>query len=664
MFHFSKSKHINFKDLHQEADGLIGHIPPVKKRRRLNLSYKILKYFFLAIIYLFLLLFILLLTQVFNLKQVYDQAMHGKANLEQAVVFAKQDNFSQAAKLAKLAESNFNISINKIEEIKKHNFISSFPLFLNQINDAEGLLISVQFLSKAVYNGANFGQSLEVFFVGDKKFNFSKLSLDEKRGVLKKIHESTPELNGIKADLDLAYINLDQINTTGILLVFKDKISLIKKQINEASSILEKAVPLSQMIPALAGYPSEVNYLVLLQNNDELRPTGGFLGTYGLLKIKDGDILNFNTHDIYHLDMPVQSKMNITPPEPIKKYLNDKWYLRDANWSPDWPTSAKTIDDFYKTESALNSQAEKISQFDGIIAITPKLITDFLKITGPVIVEGQSYNQDNFQDLLQYRVERGYMILGVSSWQRKEVIGEISKKIKLKIFDLPPRKWSEIINATINNLTAKNLLFYLKDSQLENIAVENNWAGEIKNYNSDYLMVVDANLAALKTDAVMSRSINYIVTENNDGLFSKLTLNYSHNGKPDWKTSAYKSYTRVYAPLGSRLINISGYDAKKIDTGIEAGKTWFGFFLVVAPGEINNIKLDYKLPSSVIFNNSYGLYMQKQPGKELENLSVDLSFKNVIKSYSPASLYMLKSGPAELKWKGDLEIDRSFNVNF
>lgn len=664
MFQFSKSKHVNFKALHEAADDLIGRIPPVKKRRRLNLSYKILKYFSWLIISLFFLLLVLLSSQFFGLKQIYDQANLGKTNLEQAVAFARRDDFSRAAGFARQAENNFNFSIDGIERLKNNFFINHLPLALSQLNDAERLLISVQFLSQAVAGGANFGLSLEALAGGDEKFNFNKLSPEAKRNVLRKIFESAPELNGIKADLDLAYINLEQVSASGILFALKNKINQVKKQISEAGLILEKAVPLSQMIPALAGYPSQVNYLVVLQNNDELRPTGGFLGTYGVLKIKDGDIASFNTHDIYHLDMPVQAKINIAPPEPIRKYLNDKWYLRDANWSPDWPTAAKTIDRFYQAESVLNPAAEKISKFNGVLAMTPKLITDFLKITGPIIVEGQAYDENNFQDLLQYRVEKGYEILGVSKWQRKEVIGEIAKKLKIKIFDLPSRQWSEIISAAINNLTEKNLQFYLTDSQLENIAVANGWAGEIKNYYGDYFMVVDANLAALKTDAVMRRSLNYKVTEGANGLFSKLTLNYVHDGKADWKTSAYKSYTRVYAPLNSQLIKISGYQAKEIDTGSEAGKTWFGFYLTVAPGKINNITLEYKLPPGIMLNNNYGLYIQKQPGKELDYLSVDLSFQNGIKSYSPSSLSMRRVGSTKIKWEGDLNIDRSFEVKF
>ena len=162
----------------------------------------------------------------------------------------------------------------------------------------------------------------------------------------------------------------------------------------------------------------------------------------------------------------------------------------------------------------------------------------------------------------------------------------------------------------------------------------------------------------------MSRSVNYKITEGVSGLFSKLTLNYVHSGKPDWKTGVYKSYTRVYAPLNSRLIEISGHQSREVDQGEEAGKTWFGFYLTVEPGKINNITLEYKLPPSVMLNNNYSLYIQKQPGKELNYLSVDLSFKNGIKSYSPTSLSARKVEPARLKWEGDLNIDRSFYVNF
>lgn len=657
MFDFKKNKHVDFASL-------ANSIPPIRKRRQLGAAFRFLKYFGWLVLSLLAFLLIIFLAAFVDLKEVYSRAMMGKGDLEQSVILIKKNDFQQAAVLAEQAEKNFNLSVESLNKIKARNLINRLPAVSTQTSGAESLLVAAQALSKAVYHAADFGGGLESLVGGDGEFNFLKLNSEQKRAILKKIFESGPELNGIKADLDLAYFHLAQIETNGLFYPIREKIDQLSLEIEKLSLILEQAVPMSQLTPALAGYPKASRFLVLLENSDELRPTGGFLGTYGVLKIENGDIIDFTTHDIYHLDMPAQNKMNVEPPEPLKKYLNKQWYLRDANWSPDWPTAAKKILWFYELESRLGQEADKDFNFDGVIALTPKLIKDFLAITGAITVENQTYNQDNFSELLEYRVEKGYEVLGVSKWQRKEVIGEIAKELKIKIFDLPANKWAEAISAVSDNLLEKNLLLYFKDSQLERLAAENDWAGEIKNIFGDYLMVVDANLAALKTDAVMERTLDYKVSQNAEGLFARLNLGYSHNGKTDWKTSAYKSYSRIYVPLNSRLVGIDGYSPDKIDSGVENGKTWFGFYLTVEPGKNKNFTIEYKLPASITDGKSYSFYLQKQPGKDIENASVDLTFLNNIKSYSPANLSVSRNGVNGLRWHGDLNIDKNFEIKF
>ena len=85
------------------------------------------------------------------------------------------------------------------------------------------------------------------------------------------------------------------------------------------------------------------------------------MGTLGVLKVKLGDLVYFKTSDAYHLDMPasLSQDFNVDPPVAIKKYLGvDRWYLRDSNWSPDWPTSAKNIQWFYNMEAKYNTDPE------------------------------------------------------------------------------------------------------------------------------------------------------------------------------------------------------------------------------------------------------------------------------------------------------------------
>ncbi|MFA5318027.1 MAG: DUF4012 domain-containing protein [Patescibacteria group bacterium] len=107
-------------------------------------------------------------------------------------------------------------------------------------------------------------------------------------------------------------------------------------------------------------------YLILLQNNTELRPTGGFIGNYGILKIKEGRITSLYIDDIYNLDKLAEEKLEIIPPEPLRKYFNrERWFLRDINWSPDFSISAHRAWAMYLLEGG----QEKI---DGIIAVTLK----------------------------------------------------------------------------------------------------------------------------------------------------------------------------------------------------------------------------------------------------------------------------------------------------
>jgi hypothetical protein len=345
--------------------------------------------------------------------------------------------------------------------------------------------------------------------------------------------------------------------------------------------------------------------------------------------------------------------------------------MRDANWSPDFPSSARQVEWFYHAEDRLLPAKDQINNFDddfdGVIAITPKLITDLLASMGPVVIEGQEFNQDNFVELLQYKVEQEYMQLGISSWHRKEIIGEIVKELKTRLFDLGITEMYQVLDVFNTAFVEKSILLYFRDSGFQEIAREKNWTGEIKQIDSDYLMVVDANMASYKTDAVMAKSIYYNLKEDGGGnLNVNLKLNYAHHGGFDWKTTRYRTYTRVYVPRASQLIAIQGVESEKVEVYDEFGKTVFAFFVSIEPGEIGNVEIDYKLPSSVenhLLNKNYALYIQKQPGNDINQLTVNTSFLSDVDNYLPTGFFSSKTGKKIIEWDTELTTDRVFLVN-
>ncbi len=613
-----------------------------------------LKYIILGGVAFILLILIALGSAYYNLKNAAENGLTGRKYLSAAVDAVQNQNWSAAKNQTAAARDSFASALENLEQTKTNVAVKYISLIRQQINDLEYLLKTAEILSRSLARILPLAQELDDLRSGTVSRNFSDLPENDKKKFLQLIYESEPELNGLRANLELAVLNLDKIHRLSLLWPIYAEISNIKQELRVSSLLMAKLSPIVKLLPALTGYPSASRFLIVLQNNDELRPTGGFIGTYGLMEIKNGQLFSLKTDDSYHLDMPasLSDKWQTKAPEILKKYLKvEKWYLRDANWSPDWPSAAQKIQEIYNGEATAIGQAAL--SFTGIIAVNPDLIADLLKLVGPIELRGASYRFDNLQQLLQYNVEVAYKEQNISAWDRKEIINELMTEIKNRLFRLESARWNQLFKILDHNINTKNIQIYFNAAAWETLAQNIGLSGEIKNPASDYLLVVDANLGAFKSDAVMKKTINYNVVETNTGLETNLKLNYRHEGGFDWRTTRYRSYTRIYAPLGSRLISINGLDSTQANLSVSddknLNKTVFGFFWTVEPGKFTEININYSLPNrlkTALEKNGYELLVQKQSGQRLENFKA--SFK------SP-------TGKRE-EWTSPLESDQSFTT--
>lgn len=585
-----------------------------------------IKYILILGLGLFLLSLIPVLVQGSNLKSYVGNMQEGKAQIESAIDYLKEKDYNRTREKAGEAAKSFGEAENILTRIRNNKIANNLSPLAFSLDDLEYLTKTSEILSKSLMRSSAILVEIDSVTSGRLKNSFSSLSDSDRQKVLEIIYQSAPELNGLKANLQLSLDNLNKIHRIGIMLPYNKKIDDIKDQIATAKTTLDNLVPLIQLLPALSGYPQESNFLVVLQNNDELRPTGGFIGTYGLMTIKDAKPAKIITEDVYHLDMPCIGKLTVEPPYPIKKYMNvNYWWLRDANWSPDFPTSARQIQSMFLAENSCTGKNAAVPT--AVIAINPDLISDLLKLAGPIIVEGQTYDSSNFQPLLQYNVEMAYKEKDISSWDRKNIINSVVDELENRLTHLSSDKWPEIIRLIQDNIAKRNLQIYFGDQQWQGIANDLQITGEVKDTGSDYLMVVDANLAAFKSDAVMEKRLSYSISDKNDKtLTAKLSLDYKHKGGFDWRTTRYRSYTRIYVPLGSRLISPGDLtDFSEVDDK-SLNKTVFGFFWSIEPGQEKTISLNYSLPSNIKAQN-YSLYLQKQSGSRLKEFRYDKYFQ-------------------------------------
>lgn len=348
-------------------------------------------------------------------------------------------------------------------------------------------------------------------------------------------------------------------------------------------------------------------FLILFENNLEIRPGGGFIGAFGILKIKNGRLVSIETHDLSNFDGRIPD--GIKPPYPMEEMLRIKsWKMRDSNYSPDFPTNARKAEEFYY----LGRGEEK---FDGIIAVTTNVLASFLKVTGPIEVAGYpgTYDSNNAAIALEYQVEKGFDEQGIERGERKSVMGFLAKEILGRVDKLTlSEKWN-FLKVIFDDLKRKDIQIYLKNKELAAVAREANWDGAVdENWRKDYLMMVDANLGAYKSDYYMKRSVDYSIDLSKDEPEVKLRIAYKHTAqKKDWMTNDYRDFLRVYVPDGSWLT--SHANAERPVFGSELGKKYLGFNVFVPVNKERTVEINYKLPKEMK-TGDYDLKIQKQPG--------------------------------------------------
>lgn len=224
-------------------------------------------------------------------------------------------------------------------------------------------------------------------------------------------------------------------------------------------------------------------------------------------------------------------------------------------------------------------------------------------------------------------------------------------EIKSRLFKLSPDKASELLKIADNNIAEKNIQVYFPNAAWQSLAEEMGMSGKMKNPASDYLMVVDANLGAFKSDAVVKKDISYTLSQNANGLSATVRLDYRHEGGFDWRTTRYRSYTRVYAPLGSRLASLKGINEATADISVtddsSLNKTIFGFFWTIEPGTSVSAILNYNLPDKInvqMKTGAYELLVQRQAGSRINSLK---------------AVYKPLTGKTQ-EWSDNLNTDKSF----
>jgi len=454
--------------------------------------------------------------------------------------------------------------------------------------------------------------------------------------IVKAIPDIIPKLDELSKKLTIVKTEIDRIDPARYPEKMKGKViraNIIQAQtlVDQGTAFVTEGKPLLEVAPYLLGIDSPRNYLVLFQNDKELRPTGGFLTAYSVTKVENAKFEPVSSNDIYNLD--AKYKPNIPAPDPIIEYikgpyvLSQNWRLRDMNWSPDFEESMKLF--------AQEAKSVGVEEFDGIIGVDTQLLVNLLNAIGPIGVPGFGNFSTNIEPKCNcpqviYELESFADTEGPIVWDpvsgkivytppnydnRKKIIGPLMNSVLANALGQPKEKLPALFDAAYRSITEKHVLFYLFDEKAEKAVSDFGIGGKIEDYQGDYLHVNDANLGGRKSNLYITQEVEQDISIAKDGTVEKtITLTYKNPMKQDgWLNSVLPTWVRVYVPKGSQLVAAEGLEAKE-DPYEELGKTVFAGYFQLRPEGVAKVTFKYKLPTKV--SKEYKLFIQKQPGTD------------------------------------------------
>ncbi len=409
----------------------------------------------------------------------------------------------------------------------------------------------------------------------------------------------------------------------------------LRSAIDQARPVVQQGLDLSDLAARLLGSGGEARYLIVAQNADELRATGGFIPGAWLLRLKNGRMESLVFYDSPDVDDLTQQYP--APPEWLGKSLwGGIWVFRDAFWFPHFPASAQAAEELFLLGQGI--------EVDGVIAFNQWLVPSLVEAMGPITIPGldKPLTHDDVLDVMRRETDQ----------QGRAYIDLIMKEMLRHLREDVDRQTAVNILSAISRMPdEKHILVYLHDPEARAKIRDRTWDGALRDQAGDYLMVVDSNVGYNKVNASVAESIDYrVFIDHAGGALGQVTIDYENRSQgfspqciqgsrmyistyEELSQGCYWDYLRVYLPLRATPVAWPSlplppgslyaqgdplHDPDTFRVYTEVGKTVLGGFFTIPQRGKRVLVFAYKLPGDVLKRDGqyweYSLVVQKQPG--------------------------------------------------
>ena len=424
---------------------------------------------------------------------------------------------------------------------------------------------------------------------------------------------------------ELGFLQGEISSTQRKLPIIMDKQKILRT-ISQAREKISNAKDIAQELPCILGADQKRVYLLLFQNNMELRPTGGFIGSFAIAGVEKGRLVDIEIQDVYSADG--QLKGHVEPPEPIKKYLGETgWYLRDSNWDPDFSVSAQRAEWFLDKELGL--------AVDGVVSLDLEAVKKLLDVVGEVEVPdfSKTISSKNLYEETRSQIEENYF---PGSRIKANFLMAVASSLITKVSNPENIDKVRLGRGIVLALEERNIQVFLHNAPalkaLENLG----WTGGLPSEVcqnpcfGDWIGLAEANVGVNKANYYIERKMDMTVLLK-EGLI-KRTLTITWKNKADKKMEEkgkYKAYVRILVPRGDfaegqKKIgqNFFGFspELEAIRGHIEAGT-----LVEVFPQESSTVSFSWTSPAEIPGEKGeYVLLIRKQAGTIADRWEIEI----------------------------------------
>ncbi len=535
----------------------------------------------------------------------------GQSELEAAKTSLKAANSTHDEKL--IAQTNVHFTTAKLQFMVARQMADSSQL-LQRLESLPTVGTPVQSRHTAVDGIADMGVAisdagLELAKLDGQLIAPASAGGQQGRTLLTVLNQTNTSLVIVRKELDVAQRAAAKVDIRIVPAAQQASFLRAKGTITTAIAAADEFASLVPIITELLGGNGTRTYLVEQVNPSELRPGGGFIGTYSVLQANQGAlklIRSGNATDLIGTRAAPGQPGYVTPPGPIREFVpNTSWSFIDSNFFPDFPSNAQAGESFAQPY---------VGHIDGVISFDYYAVAKMLELTGPLPVPGFriTLTSTNFVPLV---VQSD---IGATDPSHKAMLAAVAGPLMERISSLPAAQWPALLSALNDLSAARHLQAYFNNGPVEKELDQFGWSGALNPTKArDSMMEVEANLGGTKANYFLVRRFTIELSRSGGVLHHKVTIDLTDNMPFDYRPGEfYSAYLRLYVSNTASSTGDNLRPAKYPNPSPPVGARMIDGWVPLFHGYGHSAEAVFTYDTPWIANGrgEATMYWQKQPG--------------------------------------------------